>query len=610
MVFIPFENYERARFMKQSNYVNVNMPKTLLGFYFKKCFPGLYKYIILYMVLRLLDFSGSVVFPFVERWIVAMFENAPLGHAIYHHVMPTIFILVGVNVGFSTIAIMRDHVTSILRPYLDKRISSVLTDYVHKQSMSFWVNRMAGAITSNIRFVNTGAETLFHNVWDACLRVIMIGLNSTLLFTVNKYIAWTFIGMFMLRGGFVWVLRKKIKRSAETRASTASSLSGKILDGFANQTVVRLFSGESREHEYLEQPRQEHVIARRQASFWQRLSWAIPAYFWDMMFGTTLIFCAWLYSRGMMKISDIVYSMSVYYNVMGMISNLINEIPTIIDGVASANKGYKELATPIDVLDKVNAPELNVSRGKIEFKNVSFKYKNKYVLRDLNLTIKPGERVGIVGPSGAGKTTLVNLLMRFYDVKRGEILIDGVDIRDITQNSLRENIAFIPQDPAMFNRTIRENIAYGRPDATDDEIKRAARFASADKFINSTEKKYDTLVGDRGIKMSGGQRQRIAIARAFLKDAPILILDEATSALDSETEVAIQKSFEKLSHNRTTIAIAHRLSTLRNMDRIVVLDRGRVVESGTHKSLLRRGGEYARLWKMQSGGFLQEDESK
>ena len=341
--------------MKKAEVQNNLMQKTLLGFYFKKCFLGLYKYIFLYLFLKLLDGSGAVVFPFVERWIVTMFEGAPLGMAIYHHVMPTIALLVGINMGFSTISIMLDYVSSILWPYMNKQLSSILTDYVHMQSMSFWINRMAGSINSNIGFVNTGAETLVNNVWTMVIRVIMIGINSTLLFTVNKY------------------------------------------------------------------------------------------------------------------------------------------------------------------------------------------------------------------------------------------------------------IAFIPQEPAMFNRTIKDNITYGRPDATMTEIKDAARFASADKFINSTEKKYDTVVGDRGIKMSGGQRQRIAIARAFLKDAPILILDEATSALDSETEVAIQHSFEKLSHNRTTIAIAHRLSTLRNMDRIVVLDGGKIVESGTHKALLRRGGEYAKLWKMQSGGFLQED---
>ena len=596
--------------MKKSDTNATTMPKTLLGFYFKKCFPGLYKWIILYMVLRGLEFSGSVVFPFVERWIVAMFEGAPLGSAIYQYVIPTILLLVGIHMSFTTLAITRNHISAIMNPYVGKRISSVLTDYVHLQSMSFWVNRMAGSISANIRFVRNGASTLIDRVWAIWLRIVMIALNSTLLFTVNKYIAITFIVVFILRAGFVWILRKKIKESAEHRAGTDSALSGKILDGFANQTAVRLFAGEQREHEYLEKPREDHVHAIRQSSFWQRMSWAIPGYFWDMMFGATLLFCAWLYSRGMMKVSDVVYSLAVYYNVTGMISNLINEIPTIIDEMSSANKGYKELSVPLEVIDKPNAPELKVKHGKIELKNVSFGYKNRPVLRGLTLTIKPGERIGIVGPSGSGKTTLVNLLMRFYDVKHGAILVDGVDIRDVTQQSLRENISFIPQDPAMFNRTIAENIAYGRPGATDAEIKRAARFASADKFIASTEKKYDTLVGDRGIKMSGGQRQRIAIARAFLKDAPILILDEATSALDSETEVAIQQSFEKLSHNRTTIAIAHRLSTLRNMDRIVVLDHGRIIESGTHKSLLRRGGEYARLWKMQSGGFLQEDKKR
>jgi ABC-type multidrug transport system fused ATPase/permease subunit len=228
------------------------------------------------------------------------------------------------------------------------------------------------------------------------------------------------------------------------------------------------------------------------------------------------------------------------------------------------------------------------------------------VLKDLCLEIKPGERVGIVGQSGAGKTTLVNLLMRFYEPQKGEIFIDGQNIKDVTQNSLRENISFIPQDPTMFNRTIKENIGYGKFGASLKEIRTASKKASADKFIMGTEKGYDSMVGDRGIKLSGGQRQRIAIARAVLKNAPILVLDEATSALDSETELSIQKSFDKLSRGHTTIAIAHRLSTLRNMDRIVVLHEGVVVEQGTHNQLLRKHGEYYRLWQMQSGGFLQE----
>jgi ATP-binding cassette subfamily B multidrug efflux pump len=280
-------------------------------------------------------------------------------------------------------------------------------------------------------------------------------------------------------------------------------------------------------------------------------------------------------------------------------------IPKILDSWASANQAYRELVQPILVVDIPNAPKSNIKNGKIELKNISFKYNKRKVLDDLSLTISPGEKVGLVGSSGAGKTTLVNLLMRFYDPGKGAIYIDGQNIAEVTQDSLRENIAFIPQEPTMFNRTLRENIGYGKSDATDKEIRRAARSASADGFIMEAPKKYDSMVGDRGIKLSGGQRQRIAIARAFLKDAPILILDEATSALDSETEAAIQKSFEELSRGRTTIAIAHRLSTLRNMDRIVVMDKGKIVESGTHAQLLRKkGGIYAKLWKMQSGGFV------
>ena len=228
------------------------------------------------------------------------------------------------------------------------------------------------------------------------------------------------------------------------------------------------------------------------------------------------------------------------------------------------------------------------------------------VLKDVTFTVNPGERVGIVGLSGAGKTTLVNLIMRFYDCVSGAIYIDGTDIKKVTQKSLHQNIAFIPQDTTMFNRTIRENIAYGRIGASDEDIFKAAHNAAADDFILTAPKKYDTIVGDRGIKLSGGQRQRISIARAFLKDAPILVLDEATSALDSETEDAIQKSFATLSKNRTTIVIAHRLSTLRNMDKLIVLDKGRIVETGTHKQLLSKNGIYAKLWKMQSGGFISE----
>lgn len=593
--------------MKKCDVSDGALPKSLFRFYTERVFKGSMKYIVLYVILRFLYGANMILQPYYQRWIVAMFENAPIGMEIFRHVLPTIFLILILDMGIWTIYTLREQVYALLTPRLYRRVSEVLTDYVHNQSMAFWVHRMPGSINANINFCYNGLNVVFHGAILAAVQLVTVVINSALLFTVNKYIGLIFAAMFIFRAAFMWFLRKPIKNSAERSAKSRSDLDGRLIDSFANNGLVRLFSRKQHEHNCLNPVRQENQDATRHASFIQRVALVVPEYLDIAAFCGTLVLCAYMYGKGMMSVADVVYSATVYTYVSVAISTLIDQIPEIIDGLASANKGYHDLVVPITVVDAPNAPDLKVKHGKIEIKNVSFKYKNKYVLRDLSLTINAGERVGIVGRSGAGKTTLVNLLMRFYDVARGEILIDGADIRDVRQNSLRENISFIPQEPAMFNRTILENIAYSRPDATMAEIKRAAHSASADKFIMGTEKKYNTMVGDRGIKMSGGQRQRVAIARAFLKDAPILILDEATSALDSETEVAIQNSFEKLSHNRTTIAIAHRLSTLRNMDRIVVLDGGKIVESGTHAALLRRGGEYARLWKMQSGGFLQDD---
>jgi ABC-type multidrug transport system fused ATPase/permease subunit len=259
-----------------------------------------------------------------------------------------------------------------------------------------------------------------------------------------------------------------------------------------------------------------------------------------------------------------------------------------------------------EIKDVNDASELKVESGIIEWKNVSFEYGEKRVFDAFDLVIPSGQRVGLVGPSGAGKSTFVSLLLRQHDLSSGTVLIDGQNIAEVTQESLRENIAVVPQEPMLFHRSIRENIAYGKVGATDEEIMTVARLANAHDFIKDLSEGYDTLVGERGVKLSGGQKQRVAIARAMLKDAPVLLLDEATSALDSESEVAIQKALHKLMEGKTVIAIAHRLSTLREMDRIIVLENGKIVEDGSHAALLEYDGVYSRLWKHQAGGFLQE----
>lgn len=583
------------------------LPKSLWGFYFKYAMRGHWPLILLWAMFFLLVESDGILFPNFQRWFIALFEQTiPAGQSFLQFALPTILTITGLFVVWDICLVFRALTRARWQPIISNQISEVLNEYVHNQSMSFWTGRMAGKINSQINYVSTGFDVII-NFMEIIGALFVILVNVSLILKINMYVALVFAFVFAFRIIYSFFLIKPMNKASKQSSDSKSSLSGKIIDSISNYSVVKLFAGAQSEKLYLVKPRKKAIKDHIHSYFVQRWFWSVPNFIWDIAFGATMILCVILFTEGNMLISDIVFTMSVFFSVMGTISQIINQIPTIVDTLGSAKKSYDELNVPLDVLDAENAPDLIVKHGKIEFKNVWFKYKRKWVLRDFNFTVKAGERVGLVGSSGAGKTTLVNLLMRFYDPTRGEILIDGQNIKDVSQDSLRKNISFIPQDPTMFNRTIRDNIAYGNQEATIAQIRVAAKRAAADDFIMSTEKKYDSYVGDRGIKLSGGQRQRIAIARAFLKNAPILVLDEATSALDSETEVAIQKSFDDLARGRTTIAIAHRLSTLRNMDKIIVLDGGQIVEQGTHNQLIRRrGGEYARLWKMQSGGFLQE----
>lgn len=584
-----------------------SLPKSLWRFYLNYGFKGLKSLVLLWMIaFFFVTIGDGVVFPNFQRWVVALFEQPiPAGVNLIQYALPTIIFITVINITLTISQLIQSTVSARTQPIITNKISETLTGYTYQQSMSFWANKMSGSINTQIGYIEKGAMAFYQLFEVACL-ILVILINGTLLFAINKYVAYLFIFAIFFRVLYAWLLRKKVKQASEDLSSASSKLSGKLVDSFSNYSIIKLFSGAEKEKQVLMQPRQEKIRKSIHSRYTMRLFWGVPGILWDLMFGATILFCCLLYQHGQMTVAEIVYTISVYMGVMWRISYIVNRFPDIIDMTAAAKKAYRELVVPLTIIDKENAKNLKVNRGGIEFNGVYFKYRNKYVLKDLSLIVNPGERVGIVGASGAGKTTLVNLLMRFYEPQSGNILIDGQNIADVKQDSLRENIAFIPQDPTMFNRTIGDNIAYGKFGANITEIRNAAKKASADKFIMDTEKGYDSVVGDRGIKLSGGQRQRIAIARAFLKNAPILVLDEATSALDSETERAIQKSFEKLSRGRTTIAIAHRLSTLRNMDRIIVLDKGVIVEQGSHQQLLRKKGKYYSLWKMQSGGFMQD----
>lgn len=591
--------------VKKSGGGKTVLPKSLWRFYFKHAVPGSWGALIVWAVLYFIVAMDGVLFPNFQRWFIALFENpVPDGVSFISHALPTIILITGLLLLIDTSMLFRAMFSGRWIPRIKNRAQVVLNDYIHSQSMSFWSGRMAGKVHTQIAYVSDGFRAV-EEFWRIFSMLAVVLINMVLIFSINRYVAAIFMVVFIFRAIYSWRMAIPMNRANKDASGAASELSGRNVDSLSNFSVVKLFAGAGREKAYLAPIREKNVRARIHAFFVQRWFWGVPMLIWDICYGLTLFLCVWLYMHDQITVAEIVFTNSVFFTVMGTIGQIVNQIPNISDIVGSASKAYNELVVPIDVTDVPDAPALCVECGEIEFRNVSFRYKRKWVLRNFNLKIKCGERVGLVGPSGAGKTTLVNLLMRFYDPNSGEILIDGQNIRNVSQDSLRESIAFIPQEPTMFNRSLRENIEYGKPGATLRQIRAAAKRAAADEFIMGTDEHYDSMVGDRGIKLSGGQRQRVAIARAFLKDAPILVLDEATSALDSETEVAIQKSFDELAAGRTTVAIAHRLSTLRNMDRIVVLKDGHVIEQGTHSKLLRMRGEYARLWRMQSGGFLQ-----
>jgi len=405
---------------------------------------------------------------------------------------------------------------------------------------------------------------------------------------------------------------RECTRRAEASNEAKAAVTGRVVDVLTNIRNVFFFANQSLEDEQLQHYTGEER-RRRRASYravvrLRCVQYVMDIAMWLVFVGGALH--AWVH--GLIGAGDFVMITALTSSLLQTAYNVGQRIPEFYDQMGSARESIHTLIVPATVVDKPGAPALSVRQGVIHFEHVAFAYEihtpdegrpSRNVVKEFELTIPAGQRVGLVGPSGAGKTTLMGLLMRMHDVAEGAIRIDGVDIREVTQESLRQSIALIPQDTSLFHRSLLENIRYGRPGATDEEVELAARRAHAHEFIAELEHGYRTLVGERGVRLSGGQRQRIAIARAILKDAPILLLDEATSALDSHSEQLIQSAMRDAMAGKTVIAIAHRLSTVMDMDRLIVLDRGRIVADGSHGELLRQGGLYAELWRKQSGGF-------
>ncbi|WP_273819314.1 ABC transporter ATP-binding protein [Pseudomonas asplenii] len=486
--------------------------------------------------------------------------------------------------------------------------------YVLRQSLNFFQNDFAGRIAQRIMQTGNSLRDSAVQAVDALWHVLIYVISALVLFVEADWRL--MIPLLLWLAGYCGALYyfvPRVKQRSVESSDARSKLMGRIVDGYTNITTLKLFAHTHFEQQYAREALVEQTEKTQLAS---RVVTSMDVAITSMnglLIVTTTGLALWLWTQSLVSVGAIALTTGLVIRIVNMSGWIMWVVNGIFENIGMVQDGLQTIAQPITVTDREQAPRLAVSRGEVRFEHVDFHYgKRSGVISDFNLTIRPGEKIGLIGPSGAGKSTLVNLLLRLYDLQGGRILVDGQDIAQVAQESLREHIGMITQDTSLLHRSIRDNLLYGRPDASDAQLYEAVLKARADEFIpllSDAEGRtgFDAHVGERGVKLSGGQRQRIAIARVLLKNAPILIMDEATSALDSEVEAAIQESLETLMEGKTVIAIAHRLSTIARMDRLVVLEHGRIAETGSHAELLARGGLYARLWQHQTGGFVGID---
>ncbi|MEO3385148.1 ABC transporter ATP-binding protein [Mesorhizobium sp. CAU 1741] len=488
--------------------------------------------------------------------------------------------------------------------------------YLLKQSMTFYQDEFAGRIATKLMQTALAVRECVIKLIDVLNYVVVYFVGVLLLVGSADWRLALPLGVWLLAYmGLLYYYIPRLGKVSEEQADARAIMTGRVVDSYANIQTVKLFSHAQREASFAKEGMSDFLDTVH------RMMRLVTGLYGTLYFLNSLLLAAiaalsiWLWLGSAISIGAVAVALGLVLRLWGMSQWIMWEVSGLFENIGTVQDGIRSISMPRLVEDKPSANEIVVDKGEISFDHVRFHYgKTKSVIEDLTLTIRPGEKVGIVGRSGAGKSTLVNILLRFYDIEGGRVTIDGQDISAVTQDSLRAHIGVVTQDTSLLHRSVSDNIRYGRPDATDEMVTEAARRAEALEFIGGLSdpkgrRGFDAHVGERGVKLSGGQRQRVAIARVMLKDAPILILDEATSALDSEVEEAIQQNLYRLMEGKTVIAIAHRLSTIAAMDRLVIMDKGRVIEEGTHDELLASGGLYAQLWQRQSGGFLLHDDA-